>query len=231
MPRQESIRRERGGNRFVRHTGIAAPYMLDNVSTDIPSPALTDLTQGLGRDRGTAQPADPGATAFANVRYLADGSENPDFPFNQEAFRRASIMIVGLNYGTGSSRTGAITRPLAAWGVQVYIGESFGPIFLTNAVQYGVLTVELPRPQLEAVAQWARDNNGVEMTVDLEREIIVMPGAAPISFQTDPRVRTKLMNGMHDLEEIEPHLPEAETKRAEHMRARPWVYQPRGPSD
>ena len=76
MPRQESIRRERGGNRFVRHTGIAAPYMLDNVSTDIPSPALTDLTQGLGRDRGTAQPADPGATAFANVRYLADGSEN-----------------------------------------------------------------------------------------------------------------------------------------------------------
>ena len=39
-------------------------------------------------------------------------------------------MIVGLNYGTGSSRSGAITRPLAAWGVRVYIGQSFGPIFL-----------------------------------------------------------------------------------------------------
>ena len=54
------------------------------------------------------------------------------------------IMVVGKNYATGSSRVTGVTRPLTAWGVRVYIGESFGPIFLTNAVQYGVLTIELP---------------------------------------------------------------------------------------
>ena len=60
-------------------------------------------------------------------------------------------MIIGKNYATGSSRVTGVTRPLAAWGVRVYIGESFGPIFLTNAVQYGVLTVELPRETLNEI--------------------------------------------------------------------------------
>src|SRR5688572_365405 len=141
-PRQQSAFDvpDRGGNRFVRHTGLAAPYMYDNVSTDVPSPPAE--AAGFAGQRMSE-----GDLAFANVRYNADGSEKQDFVFNQEQYRRASIMIVGLNYGTGSSRSGAITRPLAAWGVKAYIGESFGPIFVTNALAYGVVTVQLPRQQ------------------------------------------------------------------------------------
>ncbi len=200
----------------MRHTGLAAPFMFDNVSTDLPSPGLTNLTAGLDG---------PGDFASANIRYFADGSERPDFVFNQEAYRSASIMIVGLNYGTGSSRTGAITRPLAAWGVRVYIGESFGPIFLTNAMQYGVLTVQLPRPTVDRIADWARTNPGVEMTVDLERQVIEIPGLAPIPFQANPRFRDKLLNAADDLEEMQPHLPAARVMRADDERERPWVYQ------
>ncbi len=133
-------------------------------------------------------------------------------------------MIVGLNYGTGSSRTGAITRPLAAWGVRVYIGESFGPIFLTNAMQYGVLTVELPRPTVDRIADWVRANPGIPMTVDLERQVIEMPGQEPIPFETEGRTRNKLLTAVNDLEEINPHLPAARTKRAEDEVERPWVY-------
>ncbi len=203
----------------MRHTGLAAPFMFDNVSTGVSSPAVD--ASGLGA-LGVDTPAE---MAFANIRYNSDGSERDDFVFNQEPYRTASIMIVGLNYGTGSSRTGAITRPLAAWGVRVYIGESFGPIFLTNAMQYGVLTVELPRPTVDRIADWARANPGVEMTVDLERQVIEIPGLAPIPFQANARFRNKLLNAVDDLEEMEPHLPAAAEMRAEDERERPWVYQ------
>ena len=215
---------QRGGQRFVVHDGLAAPFMFDNVSTDVIAPALTDLTSGLDAPRG-GPGSNRGATAFANIRYNADGSPRRDFVFNQEAYRTASIMVVGRNYATGSSRVTGVTRPLEAWGVRVYIGESFGPIFLTNAVQYGVLTVELPRPTLDEIVDWVETHPGVGMTVDLERQVIEMRGRAPITFETDPRVRNKLLNGLHDLEEIEPHLPAARTMREEDEQERPWVYQ------
>ena len=220
MPRQQgNVVPDRGGNRFVRHTGLAAPYMFDNVSTDVPSPpADASGLAALGMDTQAE-------LAFANIRYNADGTEKDDFVFNQEPYRTASIMIVGRNYGTGSSRTGAVTRPLAAWGVRVYIGESFGPIFLTNTMQYGVLTVQLPRPTVDQIADWARTNPGVEMTVDLERQVIEIPGSEPIPFEANARFRDKLLNAVDDLDEMDPHLPAAEVKRAEDERERPWVYQ------
>ena len=205
----------------MRHVGLAAPFVFNNVSTDVSSPAgeATGLI-GLGIDSQAE-------LAFANIRYHPDGSEKQDFVFNQEQYRSASIMIVGLNYGTGSSRTGAITRPLAAWGVRVYIGESFGPIFLTNAMQYGVLTVQLPRPTIDSIADWVRANPGIPMAVDLERQVIEMPGQAPIAFETEARTRNKLLTAIDDLDEINPHLTAARAKREEDERERPWVYQRR----
>ena len=221
---------QRGGQSFEVHEGLAAPFMFDNVSTDVIAPALTNLTSGLDTPRSSAAAgsgaSDGRVTAFANIRYNADGSPRRDFVFNQEAYRTASIMVVGRNYATGSSRVTGVTRPLAAWGVRVYIGESFGPIFLTNAVQYGVLTVELPRETLNEIVEWVESHHGVPMKVDLERQVIEMPGRDPIAFETDPRVRNKLLNGLHDLEEIEPHLPEARTMRERDEQERPWVYQP-----
>ena len=209
---------DRGGNRFVRHTGLAAPFMYDNVSTDVPGPPAE--ASGLDKLGMTSQ----AELAFANIRYNPDGTEKPDFVFNQEPYRRASIMIVGLNYGTGSSRSSAITRPLAAWGVKAYIGESFGPIFVTNALQYGVVTVQLPRATVDRIAAWVRANPGVEMTVDLQRQVVELPGQQPIPFQYNPRFRNKLLNGLDDMEEMEPHLVTAASKREEDVRQRPWVY-------
>ena len=209
---------ERGGNQFIRHTGLAAPYMYDNVSTDVPSPPAEAAGLAQLGMRGEAD------LAFANVRYNSDGTEKEDFVFNQEAYRRASIMIVGLNYGTGSSRSGAITRPLAAWGVKAYIGESFGPIFVTNALAYGVVTVQLPRATVDRIVAWVRANPGVEMTVDLQRLVVEMPGQQPIPFQYNARFRNKLLNGLDDMEEIEPHLVTAARKREQDEQARPWVY-------
>lgn len=208
---------ERGGNRFVRHTGLAAPYMYDNVSTDVPAPPAEAAGVAHLGLRG-------GDLAFANLRWNSDGTEKPDFVLNQEPYRRASIMIVGLNYGTGSSRSTAVTLPLAAWGVKAYIGQSFGPIFVTNALQYGVVTVQLPRPTVDRIAEWVRANPGVEMTVDLQRLVVEIPGQQPIPFTYNERFRNKLLNGLDDMEEMDPHLATATAKRAEDMQRRPWVY-------
>jgi len=198
--------------------------MYDNVSTDVPAPPVSESL----RAKGITGPA---KSAFANVRYKADGSENPDFVFNQEAYRRASIMIVGRNYGTGSSRATGVSLPLAAWGVKVYIGESFGPIFVTNAVQYGVLTITLPRPTVNRIADWVRKNSQVrditksQITVDLEKQVIEMPGEQPIPFEYNTRYRNKLLKGLDDFSEIQPHLTEAQAKRQQDQTERPWVYQ------
>ena len=62
------------------------------------------------------------------------------------------------------------------------------------------------------------------MTVDLARQVIERPGMGLIPFQTEARTRNKLLTAIEDMDEINPHLPAARTKRAEHERERPWVY-------
>jgi len=64
--------------------------------------------------------------------------------------------------------------------------------------------------------------------VDLERQIVVMPGQAPISFEYNPRFRHKLLNGLTDMEEMEPHLATAAVKREEDETQRPWIYRDPG---
>ena len=225
-PQQASDSPPRVG-RFVRHTGLAAPYVHDNVSTDVLAPPVSESLRQKGI-KGAA------ASAFANERYNADASENPDFVFNQEAYRRASVMIVGRNYGTGSSRATGVSSPLAAWGVKVYIGESFGPIFVLNALRYGVLTIELPRPTIDRLAAWVvahknRDLSRAQITVDLEKLVIVIPGEKPIPFTYNPRFRHKLLNGLDDAGEMKPHLAAAEATRDRDKTQRPWIYNYRKP--
>ena len=105
---------QRGGQSFEVHEGLAAPFMFDNVSTDVIAPALTNLTSGLDTPRSSAAAgsgaSDGRVTAFANIRYNADGSPRRDFVFNQEAYRTASIMVVGRNYATGSGSPGSPGR-------------------------------------------------------------------------------------------------------------------------
>src|SRR5262245_63787128 len=114
-----------------RHTGIPAPFfmkstvpvLLDNVDTNLIAP---------GKVPGHPNPK-PEELGFAYVRYLADGSDNPDFILNVDRYRKASILVVGQNFGTGSTRSSAAINPLAM-GIRVVIGKTFGPNFFGNAV-------------------------------------------------------------------------------------------------
>jgi 3-isopropylmalate/(R)-2-methylmalate dehydratase small subunit len=203
---------------FVRHTGIPAPFLRHNVDTDVISPL-------------NPNPILPGASqaerAFEGIRYFPDGTENPDFFINQEPYRRTSIMLTGRNFGTGSSRGSGVTWPMAM-GIRVVIAPSFGPIFETNAFRYGLLAVPIEFEVIERLAAWVEANHGVEMTVDLERQVIEAPGLAPVTFRMDPRIRNKLLRGLADLEEISEHTEAARALRSEDRSRRPWIYQTSG---
>ena len=202
------------GPQFLTQEGIAAPLMMDNVDTDIISP--------IGK------PMNPGATpetrAFEPIRFFADGREKPDFILNQEAFRRASIILAGKNFGTGSSRSVAVSRPLAG-GINVVIAESFGPLFYDNSVRLGLLAVPLDGGTIEQIAQWSVDNPGQSIFVDLQRQVIEVPGMETIEFRVEPRVREKLLNGYSVREELSRLEEEIDEFAQAYRQGRAWIYQ------
>ena len=201
------------GPQFIRQEGIAAPLMMDNVDTDIISP--------IGK------PQNPGATretrAFEPIRFFADGREKPDFILNQEGFRRASIILAGKNFGTGSSRSVAVSRPLDG-GINVVIAESFGPLFYDNSVRQGLLAVPLEGDKIEQIAQWSRANRGQTILVDLQRQVIEVPGLGNFDFVVEPRVREKLLGGYTVREELGRLESEIDVFAQNYRQDWPWVY-------
>ena len=201
-----------GGPSFVRHLGIPAPFLQRNVDTDIIAPINPNSISGLS----------DGERAFEPLRYFADGSENPDVVLNQEPYRNASILLAGEHFGTGSSRATGVRLPMA-FGIRVVIAPSFGPIFYTNAIRLGLLTVPLGVEVIARLAEWVVSNPGVEMMVDLERNVIEAPGLETISFSVDPRVRNKFLLGLDDLDEMLLHSDGARVLRNENRSRWPWI--------
>ena len=181
----------------------------------------TDIISPIGK------PPNPGATpetrAFEPIRFFADGREKPDFILNQEGFRRASIILAGKNFGTGSSRSVAVSRPLDG-GIKVVIAESFGPLFYDNSVRQGLLAVPLAGKKIERIAQWARANRGQTILVDLQRQIIEAPGLATFEFRIEPRVREKLLGGYTVREELGRLEAEIDVFEHDYRQDWPWLY-------
>ncbi len=197
----------------MRHVGIAAPFLRRNVDTDIIAPINPNGISGLSRAE----------RAFEPLRYFSDGRENPDFVLNQEPYRSASILLAGENFGTGSSRGSGVSLPMA-FGIRVIIAPSFGPIFYTNSIRLGLLAVPLGEEVITGLADWVVSNPGVEMLVDLERNVIEAPGMAPVSFSINARVRNKFLLGLGDLDEMLEHSDDARALRNENRNRWSWIY-------
>ena len=208
------------GPQFVRHTGRVAPYMERNVNTDVIAPSNPNDLPGL-----TA-----GERFFEGIRYFEDGTENPDFVLNREIYRNASFMIVGENFGTGSSRGSAVSRPMA-FGLRAVIGTTFGPYFLQNCSLLGFLAVSLDEEVVARLADWTVSNPGVEISIDLPRQVIEVPGMQTISFTIDPRTKNKLLTGLEDFEEMLQHSEAARAFRDRDRNDRAWAYPSAAASD
>ena len=154
---------------------------------------------------------------------LPDGSEDPDFVLDQEPYRDASILLVGENFGTGSAPESEVFR-LMAYGIQSVIASGFGPAFYSNCLTFGMLPVTLGEEVIEKIVDRIVSNPGLEMTVDLERQVIEVPGMEPIFFSIDDRARNKLLQGLSDLDEMLQHSENVVAFRNHDRNRRPWIY-------
>lgn len=172
--------------KFTVFTGTTVPLMNDNIDTDqiLPKQFLKLIDK-----------KDFGKYLMYEWRYLDDAyTENPDFIFNQAAYRHASILITGDNFGAGSSREHAAWA-LADYGFKVIIAGSFGDIHYINNLNNGILPIVQP---LEVREQLAKLEPTQEVKVDLYEQKIISP-VGEFSFEIDSDWKHKLLNGLDDI--------------------------------
>ena len=221
--------------RFVRHTGIAAPFRQPDLESELIAPVGVELRDlhavhpdggDVWLDAHRHDGSWTGPHAFHGFRYRPDGTEDPDFVLNREPYREASILIAGRNFGQGSQQAFAAIR-LRQCGMRVIIAPSFGPVFHDDCFDFGLLPVTLDEQVVQELADRVRANPGIEMTVDLERQVIERPGMAAVAFRIDARRRASLLQGVDTtlLERLQ-HSESAEEMRERDRRLRPWIYGP-----
>lgn len=205
---------------FTQHTGIAAPLLRINVDTDAIIPSREMKTVGK---RGLAE------GLFAGWRYVqvsgAQGSRepNPEFVLNQPAYKSASILLSGANFGCGSSREHAVWA-LAEYGIRCVIAPSFGAIFHNNCIRNGLLPLVLDEATIQHLA--ARLSPGAALTIDLDGCTLTTPDGTAIPFQVDPGHRMMLLEGLDAIGLTLKHQALIDAHLARDRASRPWVYSP-----
>src|SRR5438445_9535532 len=175
--------------KFTTLTGVAAPLPMINVDTDkvIPKQYLTTIKRtGLGTG------------LFAEMRYNADGSENPDFVLNKPAYRNAKIIVAGDNFGCGSSREHA-PWALLDFGVRCVISTSFADIFYNNCFKNGILPIVVSPEQLNLLMDDAERGSNATISIDLEAQPIRGPDGGTLHFDIDPSRKQTLLEGLDDI--------------------------------
>jgi 3-isopropylmalate/(R)-2-methylmalate dehydratase small subunit len=208
---------------FHKLTAIAAPIMRSNIDTDV----IIRIERLVGNSvRGTL-----GRWAFGSLRYLPDGSENPDFVLNREPYRHAEILITGPNFGCGSSREGAVWS-LQEMGIRAIIGCSFGDIFFANCFQNGILPIIIDKAVVDELAAEVQATQGAGgMSVDLEAQTITSPSGRQHSFEIDPRRREGLLRGLDEVSLTLRRNDEIKAFQAADRAVRPWVYSAANPHE
>lgn len=174
---------------FRTHTGLVAPLDRANVDTDqiIPKQFLKRIERtGFGE------------FLFYDWRRLPDGAVDPSFPLNQSKYGGASILITGKNFGCGSSREHA-PWALGDFGFRAIIAPSFADIFANNCLKNGLLPVVLAEQEVAILFQQARELNGYQLTVDLERRLVSDSENFLASFSIDDFQRECLMEGFDEV--------------------------------
>ncbi|HIC28748.1 MAG TPA: 3-isopropylmalate dehydratase small subunit [Rhodospirillales bacterium] len=175
--------------KFTTLTGVAAPMNMINIDTDmiIPKQYLTTVGRtGLGK------------ALFFEMRYNDDGSENPDFVLNQPAYRNATILVAGDNFGCGSSREHA-PWALLDFGIRCVIATSFADIFYNNCFKNGILPIKLPPEDVAKLMDDAERGANATVTIDLENQVITGPDGGEVKFDLDEFKKHCLFNGLDDI--------------------------------
>jgi len=166
--------------------GIPANLPMINVDTDmiIPKQFLKTIKRtGLGK------------SLFFEMRYEETGKENEKFALNKEPYKKSSILLVGKNFGCGSSREHA-PWALLDFGIKCLIGPSFADIFYNNCFKNGMLPIILNEKQIKELAQYSDRKESIE--IDLNQQEIRF-GNNKIKFEIEPFRKKCLLEGLDDI--------------------------------
>lgn len=168
--------------KFISHTGSALPLRRSNVDTDqiIPAVYLKRVTR----------------SGFEDGLFAAWRSD-PEFVLNKAEYSKASILVAGADFGTGSSREHAVWA-LQNYGFKVVISSRFADIFRGNSLKAGLLTVILGQSDVEALWSAIEAEPSLEIKVDLETRLVSYKNQA-VSFDLDDYTRWRLMEGLDDI--------------------------------
>ena len=168
--------------KFIKHTGTAVPLRRSNVDTDqiIPAVYLKRVTK----------------SGFEDGLFAAWRSD-PQFVLNKPEYKNGTILVAGVDFGTGSSREHAVWA-LQNYGFKVVLSSRFADIFRGNSQKAGLLTVVLPQDVIERIWSKVEAEPNTEITVDLESQSVSFNGET-VPFEIDSYTRWRLMEGLDDI--------------------------------
>ncbi len=201
---------------FQTLTATAAKLDQVNVDTDqiIPKQFLKKIERtGFG------------IHLFHDWRFLDDAGQktNPDFILNQSRYQGAQILVAGDNFGCGSSREHA-PWALLDYGFRSIIAPSFADIFYNNCAKNGILLVALPEASVQQLFTEIEENVGCELTVDLPNQKVQSPKGLEFSFEIDPFVKHRLLNGLDDIGWTLQYQSEIESFESNYQKQAPWMF-------
>ncbi|MBM3397240.1 MAG: 3-isopropylmalate dehydratase small subunit [Betaproteobacteria bacterium] len=209
--------------KFTLLKGLVAPMDRANVDTDaiIPKQFLKSIRKtGFGPNlfdewRYLDQPGQPGVPE-------SQRKPNPDFVLNQPRYKGASILLARKNFGCGSSREHA-PWAIDQYGFRCVIAPSFADIFFNNCFKNGLLPIVLPEAVVAQLFDEVAAFPGYELTVDLERQVVVRPQGEEIPFEVQAFRKYCLLNGLDDIGLTLRHADKIKAYEAERLATKPWL--------
>ncbi len=208
--------------KFTVHKGLALPLDRENVDTDaiIPKQFLKSI-----RKTGF------GVNLFDEWRYLDAGfpgqdpasrKPNPDFILNHGRYKGASVLLARKNFGCGSSREHA-PWALDQYGFRCVIAPSFADIFFNNCFKNGLLPITLPEAQISQLFDDALAFPGYQLTVDLERQVVVKPQGEELRFEVQAFRKYCLLNGFDDIGLTLRQSDKIKAFETQRLATKPWL--------
>jgi 3-isopropylmalate/(R)-2-methylmalate dehydratase small subunit len=192
---------------FRSFTSKVIPLPAENVDTDQIVPArYLKVTDKAGLREAL----------FRDWRYDEDGGlKEPLFILDRMAMMERQILLVGDNFGTGSSREHA-PWALTAWGIRAILSTSFADIFRNNALKNGLLPIVVEAEKQRQLFELVASDPNAEFTVDLEAQVVHLPGDEDLPFEVDPFARMMLLAGTDEMGYLVAKLPSIEAWEATH---------------
>jgi 3-isopropylmalate/(R)-2-methylmalate dehydratase small subunit len=199
---------------FVRVTGVVAKVPGSNVDTDVIMPK--QFLKGIDRS-GLA------LGLFHDLRFDEQGAVRADFILNTRPFATTRFLIVGSNFGCGSSREHAVWGMLQ-YGIRAIIGTTFAGIFSDNSANNGLLLISLAPERLASLLAIVEADPGMEITIDLNAQQILTP-AEVISFDIDAGRREALLKGLDRIGQTLENADAIRTFQTKYLASSPWLTQ------